>query len=368
MPVLEELTLKSLIATVLNLEKLHTNLPTIKNLTLHNVRPCISAIPENITPATLTKLDYCSTFCENQVALPNWYQYMSIKYSNVTRIKYSDQNLQFIDMDVVQQMYENGFLQFLQLIGPSTPRHVLCKVPDGINVFEPLDNSGSKTKAFTFHDCQGGTLFEFLAQSNQARYVEEIKLYKTQIGTPDSLQSLTLLTQIDLNIDPTYHGTEIDFTSYLNGFPPSLERCDVKCSNLFVDPESTRSSRIKDLCIECEELTEALGDVLSNCFPNLVTLGLKADMPEHVVINIQSPDFKRATFINPMEQFEGCIFTVKSASQIEAYLWHSDSIKRMENVQDRGEPHITFTSAIQTESTVLGHNIQAILIAAFGSN
>jgi hypothetical protein len=259
MPVLEELTLKSFNATVLNLEKLHTNLPTIKSLTLHNVRPCVSAIPENITPATLTKLIYRSDEYEDEDALPIWYQYMSRKYTNITQFIHLDYSLESISIDMAQQMYENGFLQFLQLIGPYTAHQVLYRVPNGINVFEALDNRNSKTKAFTFYGCQGGILFGFLAQSNQARYVEEIKLYKTEIGTLDSLQCLTSLTQIELYIDDDLDKAEIDFTNYLNAFPPSLERCDVTFSCLLVDPESTRSSGIKHLGIECEKLTKELG-------------------------------------------------------------------------------------------------------------
>jgi hypothetical protein len=239
-------------------------------------------------------------------------------------------------------MYENGFLPFLQLIGPSTDHHILHKVPDGIDVFEALDNSDAKTKAFTFYDCQEETLFDFLAESNQARYVERMELVKTEIGTLDSLQSLTSLTEIELNIDPKYDyaRTEINFTSYLNGFPPSLERCDVTCSCLFVDPETTRSTAIKYLHIKCEELTEALGDILTNCFPDLVTLKLKANISEYVDINIQSPGFKNATFISPMDYSEGCVFTFKSPSQTntEEYLWHRGSIKRMENMEEPEDP------------------------------
>lgn len=113
-------------------------------------------------------------------------------------------------------MHEDGLVPFLQLIGPSTSHQIFYRVPYGINVLEALDNSDSKTNPFNFVHCQGGALFKFLAQSNQARYVERMRLDWTEIGTPNSLQSLTSLTRIELNIAPNYEGVEIYFTSYLS--------------------------------------------------------------------------------------------------------------------------------------------------------
>jgi hypothetical protein len=102
----------------------------------------------------------------------------------------------------------------------------------------------------------------------------------------------------------------------------------------------------------------------------LETLHLEADMSEHVDINIQCPDFKEATFINPMKYSEGCVFTVKSASQtiLEVYLWHPDGIMRLENMGILREPYLTFTSAVETKSAVIDNNSQAILIEAVGLN
>jgi hypothetical protein len=370
MPVLEELTLKSFIAEVLDLEVLHENLPTIKSLELKDVLPSASKIPENIIPATITKLHYDSIEYNNEDALPTWYNYMGKKYTNVTQFEYKDDALRYIDLDTAEQMYENGFLPFLQLIGRSTDHHIFHKVPDGIDVFEALDNGGAKTTQFTFYDCQEETLFDFLAESNQARYVERMQLNRTEIGTLDSLQSLTLLTQIELIFDYEYERTEINFTSYLNEFPPSLEDCTVNCSCVFVDPETTRSSRIKNLRIYCEELTEALGDVLTNCFPNLVTLYVNADISEYVDVNIQSPDFKEAIFINPMYYSEGCVFSSTSASQTNAeeYLWHQGGIKRIENMGVQEEPYLTFTSTVETKIVVPFGSGSAIWIMKLDSN
>jgi hypothetical protein len=124
------------------------------------------------------------------------------------------------------------------------------------------------------------------------------------------------------------------------------------------------------LGIKCQDLTEALGAALSNCFPDLVTLCLEADISEHIDINIQSPDFKKATFINPMKYSEGCVFIVKSASQtiLEEYFWRLDGIMFLENMDVLRDPCLTFTSAVDTKSVVLDNNNQAIWIKALGSN
>jgi hypothetical protein len=89
MPLLEELSLHSLSATVMDLEMVHENLPTLRKLTLDCVSPNVSEIPDNITPASLTKLHYYSARYDNQMALPIWYQYMSRKYINVKDFRYT---------------------------------------------------------------------------------------------------------------------------------------------------------------------------------------------------------------------------------------------------------------------------------------
>jgi hypothetical protein len=103
MPVLEELTLKSFVADMLDLEVLHKNLPTIQILELKDVLPRASRISENIIPATLTKLHYDSIEFEEKEALPTWYNYMGKKYTNVTQFSYQDTSLHYIDLDTLSK-------------------------------------------------------------------------------------------------------------------------------------------------------------------------------------------------------------------------------------------------------------------------
>jgi hypothetical protein len=89
MPLLEELSLHSLSVTVMDLEMVHENLPTLRKLTLDYVSPNVGEIPVNITPADLTKLRYYSMDCGNQEALSIWYHYMSRKYINIKDFRFT---------------------------------------------------------------------------------------------------------------------------------------------------------------------------------------------------------------------------------------------------------------------------------------
>jgi hypothetical protein len=194
---------------------------------------------------------------------------MSKKYANVVDFSYDDQCLSRIDFDTARQIYENGLVQLLQISGLSMCHRVFKSVLDGINVFEPLDSGSSKIKRLDLRYCQEGTLFQFLAQSNQSKHVKMLFLKETEVGTPNSLRSLTSLIKLNLNlvfIDDRQ--AEIDFTSYLNAFPPSLQYFSAKCPSILFN-EFTVSTNITVLHILCCEIDKECGDILSNCFPKL---------------------------------------------------------------------------------------------------
>lgn len=201
MPVLEQLSLMSVSISVLDLEVLHTNLPTIQSLELESLQFLHSELPESILPAAkLTKFNYCATLCVNMGTLPIWYNYMSRKYANVVDFSYIDHCWTRVDLDTARRIYENSLVQLLQISGPSMCHCILESVPYSIDVFEPLDNGNSKTELLVLKDRQGGTLFQFLAQSNQSKHLKELFVEETEVGTPDSLRSFDITYQIGSRI------------------------------------------------------------------------------------------------------------------------------------------------------------------------
>jgi hypothetical protein len=93
--------------------------------------------------------------------------------------------------------------------------------------------------------------------------------------TLDSLRSLTSLIRLDLKFSSIFEDpVQIDFTSYLNGLPPSLQNFSVECLTFEFDVRSTLSTNITTLSITCFDIGKEFGDILSNCFPQLKTLNL----------------------------------------------------------------------------------------------
>jgi hypothetical protein len=316
MPVLETLVLTSPHISVIDLEKLHENIPTIRDLELNFVTNLDSDLPVTITPISLNRFSYSAIDYEEQEAILVWYEYMSEKYIDVAEFDYEDDNLQHLDIDVIEQMYEIGLVQILQRVGQSKSNLTLYSVPDDVNVFEALDNSNCKINEFALNNCSVETLFPFLSQSNQSKHVETIKLVNTEINPSDSLQSLESLASVFVSFsDDDYGEVGVDSTSYLNAFPDSLEFLSISCPFLQFDVTSTRTNYINSLHIFLRELPGELGDVISTCFPHLTILELSGEVLEDLMITIQNPNFRNATFITDRPDTSDYGFSFKSDCQ-----------------------------------------------------
>jgi hypothetical protein len=141
-------------------------------LELNFVTNLHSDLPVTITPISLNRLSYSAIGCDEQEAILVWYKYMSKKYIDVADFEYEDDNLQYLDTDVVEEVYESGLVQILQRVGQTKDDPTFFRVPEDINVFEALDNSNCKINEFTLDNCKGETLFRFLSHSNQSKHVE----------------------------------------------------------------------------------------------------------------------------------------------------------------------------------------------------
>jgi hypothetical protein len=141
---------------------------------------------------------------------------MSKKYIDVAEFEYEDDNLQYLDTDVVEEAYESGLVQILQRVGQTKDDSTLFRVPEDINVFEALDNSNCKINEFTLDNCKGEMLFRFLSHSNQSKHVETLSLVDTEIIPSDSLKSLTSLESACVSFSGgDYKVVKVNCTSYL---------------------------------------------------------------------------------------------------------------------------------------------------------
>ncbi|KAI8882784.1 hypothetical protein K501DRAFT_315455 [Backusella circina FSU 941] len=289
MPVLKHLVLLYPKLKVTDLETLHRNIPSIQKLELINTSLCSSESPAIITPTTSLKTCSFSTTEYNRLEdLCQFYLYLSKKYISVTKWEHLVFRYHLIGKTRIKQFYENGFLQFLQRIGPTQDALKLHYLRNRMDVFKALDESGSRIKSFYFFYCQGGTLFEYLAKSNQANYVESLFLYDTTtLNSLNHIGSMTALTKLHL-CDKRF--SPISLTDCLNACPPTLKDFSFSVHHQFTFDRSTTCNIffIEKLTIRSSKLTSELGDAISLCFPKLVHLCLRGDVLENITIAPQS--------------------------------------------------------------------------------
>lgn len=160
---------------------------------------------------------------------------------------------------------------------------------------------------------------------------------------------------------------EIDFTSFLNGFPPSLQYFSVKCTRIQFN-ESTVSTNITILYIHCCRINKEFDDILSNCFPKLKILSLNTDVPEDINITIQNPNFKRARFYKSDLCINEHVFSFKSASQSDPEYYISRLTRVIPTTREEMPdlPILTFVSFAEQDFEI--DRCQVIQIKSLGSD
>jgi hypothetical protein len=177
-----------------------------------------------------------------------------------------------IEDDQIEQVYENGLLQFLKLVGPTQDKLRFDRVPNTIDIFQPLDDAGSRIKKFTFSYCDSSTIQYWLLKSDQAKHVQEIRLKNTKLYEYAGLQGLTSLTKLKLKYHSCSPRSNINITRLFNGLPDTLKELYIEDGCLeFLD------AKVRPTCIEIMHITtdyisnDHLNRMLSYC-PKLVEL------------------------------------------------------------------------------------------------
>jgi hypothetical protein len=165
---------------------------------------------------------------------------------------------------------------------------------DGVDFFKVMDSLNCKLKEVDVFDCENGTLFHYLSQSNQSNYIQIIKLLDIQLGTPSILKRMVALTTLEL----TYKDNMVDISliDHLNGCPPSIKSLSIACTRLLVDASNAQVSPIQELEIKCSKFITSLDEVITSCFPELKRLLMTGEIPHRMNITFCSPSFRFACF------------------------------------------------------------------------
>ncbi|KAI8879755.1 hypothetical protein K501DRAFT_302990 [Backusella circina FSU 941] len=355
LPVLNRLSLRSPKMNLVDLDNIHKNIPSIQDLTLDSVTILTAAgLPMDIVPATsITKFKFYYGSLKNAEMHALFYRYMAEKYTSITDIDCEDMRLLNYDSNERKHIYSNGILDFIKLIGPNQEKFTFNGLPDGVNPFEALDTVDCQIKYFKFRMCEGKTLLQYLHQSNQWKYIKNLDLINTAIDSIHLLKGMPALTTLSVyNIPPNF--LPISLVDFLAACPPTLTSLSVKCSHSIVKPFKAKLDSIKNLDICCSTLTTHLGDIISSCFPNLVTLELTGEVKENVHITLHSPHFQEATFSTSgirMPSFckHGLSFNSPNQTETQYYICHKrqKTHAQYDDIQDL--PLLSVISLIETK-------------------
>jgi hypothetical protein len=296
LPVLKKLTLRSPKIRLVDLENIHKNIQSIHNLALDSVTITPDSMPSDIVPATsITRLKFYYGSQRNAETHAQLYQYITRKYTSAMAIEYEDRRLLNYDSDERKHVYKNGILDFLKLIGQSQNKLTLYGLPDAVDPFESLDAVGSHIKELFLNTCQSKSIFQHLSQSKQSSHVEKLDLVNTSIDSIHFIRNITTLTSLTINSTPP-HSVPIHLFDCLAACPPLLKSLSIKCGSLLVKPFNTKLDSVQHLNIGFALLDNELGNIISNCFPNLVRLELTGEVKESATIMLHNSHFQQATF------------------------------------------------------------------------
>jgi hypothetical protein len=113
----------------------------------------------------------------------------------------------------------------------------------------------------------------------------------------------------------------INLTEYMNAFPPTLRDFLVSCTGLEFSEIPTHTTGIQRLYIQCNNLSEKLGQVISTCFPKINDLYLGGKVAENIKIDVPT---SHLIFLTLKSQFNGepnrFLLNSTSDSQVKYFL------------------------------------------------
>ncbi|KAI8879756.1 hypothetical protein K501DRAFT_302298 [Backusella circina FSU 941] len=182
-----------------------------------------------------------------------------------------------------------------------------------------LDAVNSQIKAFYFSACGGETLFQYLSQSDQSNYIEELTFEYTRIDISRLFKNMVNLTTLTIHFLRD-DSPSVNLVGFLTACSPIPKNLTVWCEHLITEPRNTRSYSIKKLDIGFSTLNSDLGDIISSCFPDLVELSILGKVTENLTINLKSPHLQKASLFVSGIVINGDLyhgFSLKSPNQMK---------------------------------------------------
>jgi hypothetical protein len=228
LPVLKRLYIGTTSVSVLDLEHVHSTISSIQNFALIRVSILAFSMPSDIILATfITNLNFEDLRYADKETCAKMYQYITRKYTSLSHIKYNDKvwhDDEFREFNASQQryIYLNGFLNFLKMAGSKQRKLVLNGLPGDVDIFQALDDVDAKLEYLSLIKCESATTFQYLAQSKQSEYIQELFIINTEIDSILPLEGMTALTKLYIGCIRNY-SRHIHLVDCLAGCPSTLK-------------------------------------------------------------------------------------------------------------------------------------------------
>jgi hypothetical protein len=274
------------------------------------------------------------------------YQYMIKKYPNINKMDYYDAGLKDYDASERRYVYFNGILDFLKMIAPAQNRLFLQALTDDVNAFEALDAGHSQIEELFLFDCESETMLAYLGQSKQSGSIRSIHMLDTIIKNLQPLKDMPALTALHIGYEEIYE-ERIDLSDCLRACPPTLRSLTIHNGEVFVLPLNQQLESIEYLKLGMVYIDTDLGNIISNCLPDLTDLELSGTLVCDVEITLKNP--RRVYFhIGDMDGYSdtqyGFSFKCPNMTEPRYYSCCFDRAKQVEHGDIKGLPLLSVES------------------------
>jgi Leucine-rich repeat (LRR) protein len=356
LPVLKKLCLSHPHIKIHEIEDIHCNIPSIQDFSLNNGTHLAGSMPSNVLPATcITNFEFTPMKHSDEETCAQLYQYMAKKYTNINKTEYCDDWLTCCDASERRYVYFNGILDFLKRIGrPAQNRLVLHALQDDVNAFEALDAGDSQIEELVLSDCESETVLEYLGMSKQSESIKILDITDTKIKNIQPIKVMSALTSLRIGRQDT-HDKRIDLAEWLSDCPTTLKRLVVERAKFFVLPFNQQLESIGYLEIGLVEINTNMGNIISNCLPNLADLKLHGRLECDVHMTFKNPHLQKAEFlfftkIEEMSTRHGFSFKCPTMTVPQYYEIYLSGVKQAEHEDIKGLPLLSVESLAVKES------------------
>jgi hypothetical protein len=179
------------------------------------------------------------------------------------------------------------------MIGSIRNTLVLNNPPVDIDVFGTLDAGDSRLKTLHLIACKSKAVFQYLAQSTQSEYIKRLFITNTEIDSILPLESMSALTKLSTCCLKKYT-RPIHLVDCLSGCPPTLKALTIRDEAVLPASFTKELTSVKFLNLGVSDITCNIGDIISECFPNLAVFTLRGKVKGDVHIALKNSHFQTA--------------------------------------------------------------------------